>query len=426
MPCVSTAVLAAAPRRARWPALLATVSGLTLLLAVAAFEFVGWPFLAEPVQQWLSNSLNRRVSFAVDGNTLASVRVRVLGRLRIEAPQADIAAPGWSRTPSMLHARDVVMTLSYADLWQAHRGKPLRIRMLQAAEVDANFERLADGRASWSFGSAPRVSTGHLFDAPLFERLVADSGTLRYRDDPAQLHLDARIAGAEGSAEPGMRVEVQGRWRDRPLRFTLQSNGALPWVARDADAELLPVVIHLGFDDARLAFEGRAADLLHLAGLTGRFEAAGDTLAPLGELLGLPLPGRAAFEAAGGFGREGAGWRMSIERLAVGSSELQATLALDRGRQPPRLTGRLVGKRLMWGDLAPTPPWLADALRRGTPVAGTFDLPALRGLDAELHVDVAQADFLVPGATPGPLQAQWQLSRGRLTWTDAPASAAAR
>lgn len=426
MPCVSTAVLAAVPRRARWPALLATVTGLTLLLAVAAFEFVGWPFLAEPVQQWLSNSLNRRVSFAVDGNTLASVRVRVLGRLRIEAPQADIAAPGWSRTPSMLHARDVVMTLSYADLWRAHRGKPLRIRMLQAAEVDANFERLADGRASWTFGHLPRVSTGHLFDAPLFDRLVADNGTLHYRDDPAQIRLDARIATTVGGGDPGMRVEVEGRWRDRPLRFTLQSAAGLPWVERDAEAELLPVVIHLGVDDTRLAFDGRAADLLHLAGLSGRFEAAGDSLAPLGALLGLPQPGRAAFDAAGAFGREGAGWRMSIERLAVGSSELQATLALDRGRQPPRLTGRLVGKRLMWGDLAPTPAWLADALRGGTPVAGTFDLPALRDLDADLHVDVAQADFLLPGVTPGPLQAQWQLSRGRLTWTDAPASATAR
>jgi hypothetical protein len=429
MPCVSTAVLAAVPRRARWPAWLATVTGMTLVLAIAAFEFVGWPFLAEPVQQWLSDSLHRRVSFAVDGNTLASVRVRVLGRLRIEAPQADIAPPAWSRTPSMLRARDVVMTISYADLWRAHRGKPLRIRMLQAAEVDASFERLADGRASWVFGNAPRASAGHLFDAPLFDRLTADTGTLRYRDDAAQIRFDARVVTTDSAADPtraGMQVEVTGHWHDRPLRFALQSVGALPWVERDTEAERVPVVIHLGFDDARLVFDGRAADLLHLARLSGRFDAAGDSLAPLGELLGLPLPGRAAFETTGAFGREGDGWRMSVERLAIGSSVLQATLALDRARQPPRLTGRLVGPRLMWGDLAPTPAWLADALRRGAPVAGRFDLPALRGIDAELHVDVAQADFHLPGATPGPLQAQWQLSRGQLTWSDAPASAAAR
>lgn len=422
---MSTAVLAAVPRRARWPAWLATVAGVVLLLAVAAFEFVGWPFLGEPIQQWLSNSLSRRVSFAVDGNTLASVRVRVLGRLRIEAPQMDIAAPAWSRTPSMLHARDVVMTLSYADLWRAHRGKPLRIRMLQAAEVDATFERLADGRASWVFGQAPAVSQRHLFEAPLFDRLVADAGTLRYRDDPAQLRLDARVTPTGAASDPdraGVRVEVQGRWHERSLRFALQSVGSLPWVERDAEAALVPIVLHAGVDDARLAFDGRAADLLHLAGLSGRFEAAGDSVAPLGEVLGLPLPGRAAFQAAGAFGKEGAGWRLTIERLAIGSSELQATLALDRSQRPPRLTGRLVGPRLMWGDLAPTPPWLAEAVQRGATIAGRFEVPALRDVDADLHVDVAHADFRLPGVAPAPLQAHWQLSRGRLAWNSAAAS----
>jgi AsmA family protein len=422
---VSTAVLAAAPRRARWPAWLATAAGVALLLAVAAFEFVGWPFLAEPIQQWLSTSLGRRVSFAVDGNTLASVRVRLLGRLRIEAPQADIAAPGWSRGPSMLHARDVAMTLGYADLWRAHRGKPLRIRLLQAAEVDASFERLADGRASWVFGRAGAVSQRHLFEAPLFDRLVAEAGTLRYRDDPAQLRLDARIAPTDASADPdraGLRVEVQGRWRDRPLRFALQSVGGLPWVERAADAPLVPVLIHLGFDDARVMFDGRAADLLHLARLSGRFEAAGDSLTPLGEVLGLALPGRAAFDGAGAFGKEGDGWRLSIERLAIGTSELQATLALDRSRHPPLLSGRLVGPRLMWGDLAPMPQWLADAAQRGTPIAGRFDVPAWRGVDADVHVDVAQADFRLPGVPPGPLQAHWQLARGQLAWNSPGAS----
>ena len=422
---VSTAVLAAVPRRVRWPAWLATAAGMTLLLAVAGFEFVGWPFLAEPIQQWLSTSLGRRVSFAVDGNTLASVRVRLLGRLRIEAPQADIAAPAWSRGPSMLHARDVAMTISYADLWRAHRGKPLRIRLLQAAEVDASFERLADGRASWVFGRAAAVSQRHLFEAPLFDRLVADAGTLRYRDDPAQLRLNARIAPTDPSADPeraGMRVEVQGQWRDRPLRFALQSVGSLPWVERTADAPLVPVLVHLGFDDARLMFDGRAADLLHLAGLSGRFEAAGDSLAPLGELLGLTLPGRAAFDAAGAFGREDAGWRLSMERLAIGTSELQATLALDRSRHPARLTGRIVGPRLMWGDLAPMPSWLAEAAQRGAPIAGSFDVPALRDIDVDVHVDVGQADWRLPGVAPGPLQAHWRLARGRLAWNGPAAS----
>jgi hypothetical protein len=59
------------------------------------------------------------------------VRVHLLGRLRIEAPLVKI---GPADAP-VLHARDAVIELSYADLWRASRGGPLQIRSLQAAEV---------------------------------------------------------------------------------------------------------------------------------------------------------------------------------------------------------------------------------------------------------------------------------------------------
>jgi hypothetical protein len=55
-----------------------------------------------------------------------------------------VAAPEWSHAPAMLQARDVALTIGYADLWRAHRGHPLRIRLRQAAELDAVFERLQD------------------------------------------------------------------------------------------------------------------------------------------------------------------------------------------------------------------------------------------------------------------------------------------
>lgn len=409
---VSTAVLAAVPRRPRWPAWLATGASVALAAAVAAFEFVGWPFLAEPIQQWLSSSLDRRVSFAVDGSTLPSVRVRLLGRLRIEAPQAVIAAPAWSRAPAMLHARDVAMTIGYADLWRAHRGQPLRIRRLQAAELDAVFERLRDGRASWLFGRIVRPAGADFFEAPLFEQLVVGSGTLRYRDDRERTQLDARFT----PVGEGVQVDVDGRWGDAPLRAVLRSDGPLPWVDRAPDAPRHPLTLHASVDGGRLSIDGRAADVLHLAGLTGRVEAAGDSVTTLAAALGLPLPGRAAFVAGGAFAREGPGWRLSLDRFAIGSSELQATLALDRSGPRARLTGRLVGRRLMWGDLAPTPPWLAAALARGTLPSGPHDVPALRGLDAEVDVDLEQADFMHPGRPPAPLAARWILSDGRVHW----------
>jgi AsmA family protein len=129
--------LASAPSRhpRRWP----QVSGgiVLLLAALGLCEAIGWPFLAEPVQSWLSSALQRPVDLAIDGHTPASVRVRLLGRLRIEAPLIKI---GPAAAPT-LSARDAVIELSYADLWRASRGGRIEIRSLRAADAEVNKQQ---------------------------------------------------------------------------------------------------------------------------------------------------------------------------------------------------------------------------------------------------------------------------------------------
>lgn len=141
---MNTAALPSIPRYRRWPAVLGGLAAFMLVL-IASCEAIGWPFLAEPIQRWLSDSLHRRVSLAIDGNTPASVVVRLFGGVRIEAPLIEIGPPPGSHSAHMLHASDAVISFRYADLWRAHRGESLRIRMLAADELDADIERLADG-----------------------------------------------------------------------------------------------------------------------------------------------------------------------------------------------------------------------------------------------------------------------------------------
>jgi hypothetical protein len=210
-----------------------------------------------------------------------------------------IAAPAWSLAPDMLHARDVVLTISYADLWRAHRGHPLRIHALQAAELDASFERLQDGRASWLFGRLVRPDAARCSSCRCSTACRPMPARCAYRDEPARLELAARLQ-PQGE---GVQLAVQGQRDGRPLALTLRADTPLPWIDRAPDAAPVPLRLHADLGDARLDFDGRAADLLHLSGLSGHFEAAGDSIAPLGRLLGLPQPGRAAFVAAGGITR---------------------------------------------------------------------------------------------------------------------------
>ena len=84
----------------------------------------------------------------------ASARLRLIGRVELEAPSIEIGAARGSRSTDTLRARDAVMVLRYVDLWRAHRGAPLRIEALQAADFDGAIERLAAAPAACDLGRA--------------------------------------------------------------------------------------------------------------------------------------------------------------------------------------------------------------------------------------------------------------------------------
>ena len=98
---------AAPPRRRLLRVSVAVVAALVLGFGVC--EVLGWPFLATPMQRWLSSTLERRVSFAshsaihpsggsasdpsgeFQGKT--QVKIHLLGRIEIAAAQIEIGAP---------------------------------------------------------------------------------------------------------------------------------------------------------------------------------------------------------------------------------------------------------------------------------------------------------------------------------------------
>ncbi len=420
-------------RFAHWRVIAAGAPAL-VLIGLGACEATGWPFLAAPMQRWIGKSIARPVAFSEDAAARPKVTIHLLGGVQVRAPYIMIGAPGWSSTPHMLLARDARITLGYLDLWRANRGEPLRIRELRAAQLDGFVERLADGRASWQFGKksdAPDTAEPPM-RMPAFGLLQVDAGNMVFRDALMAVDLDAKFSLDDGAAAPaaaasgaGFQLLAGGTYRQLPMKVELKTTGVLPVIAEDAAAVELPVTLDARIGDARVTFNGTATDALNFTALKGRFSVQGSSLADVGDPLRVTLPTTGPFRAEGWVAKQGAVWNIVTEQISIGTSRLGGAFTYDPRPRLPMLAGRLTGSKLQLADLGPA---VGAPVRQGATKAAPrgrrlpdrpFDLPALRAMDANVLIDVAELDlgssFLEPLR---PLRSHLVLAGGVLTLRD--------
>ena len=287
---------------------------------------------------------------------------------------------------------------------------------------------------------------------------------------PAAASVPAAAAAlATGSV---LQLAATGHYRGLPLTLALTASGTLPWVQDQAVAQPVPLTLAARVGRARLNFEGSATDALQLSGLTGHFSLQGPSLAAVGDPLGVTLPTTAAFRAEGRLSRQGADWRVLIDAATVGASRLNGAFVYSADRAVPLLAGRLKGSRLLLKDLGPavgvavagattgagaaagliapaaagvaagegvgtsaavarraatvaTAPLLATGPAVPTHRPGKvlpdrpFDLAALRVMDAQVLIDIAEVDLNTQWLEPlKPLHTRLELAGGVLTLHD--------
>ncbi len=447
----------------RWPSIAGLVA-VAVVAAVLICEALGWPFLVSPMQRWVSQTLDRRVTFET-GATQADVRIGLLGSIRLRTGTLEIAAPEWGREPFFLKASNVRLALRYFDLWRAYRGAALHVRRLEADRLDLKFERRSDGGASWQFGAQPKKSEGYSPRLPTFGELRVGDGTMTLKDAVEPADLDAHFALREGSsvaaaalpgsaaasagasnatsatssagsAKPGpgaagLQLQATGYYRKLPLKIDLQTTSLLALTADDITRLVQPFTLDATVGHSTLTFRGSATDPLHMTGLRGHFSVSGPSLAAVGDPLGVTLPTTPAFRTRGYLDKSGDVWKAVIDEATIGSSRLNGTFTFDRARSLPLLAGRLGGSRLLLADLGPS---VGAAPRRdesgGAPRAAAkpahasgrvlpdrrFDLPSLRKMDANVLIDIDSLDLGTSLLEPlRPLRTHLQLTDGVLT-----------
>jgi uncharacterized protein involved in outer membrane biogenesis len=418
------------------------------------------------------------------------VRIGLLGGIRVHADAIEIGPPPWSPTRHTMLARDAILKLGYLDLWRAYRGQTLHVRALEAGELDAILERLEDGRASWQFGKKGAGAAQHEASLPTFGRLVVGDGHVLYTDRVLPAGIDARFSLSDGAAPGsrrsrccvgGRRVHSVGRsqrrlgsrararrergighlhprrrrcrWRpcdgrERPPRTRRTrpaAEGDRP-VPRSAGADRPAHLRACSPSSAKAARRrsrcrcarssaaqrwrstARRAIRCTSPGLKGRFRLSGQSLANVGDALGITLPTTPPFTTHGTLVKDVDVWKAVFEAASIGSSRLNGAFTYDKRPKVPLLSGRLGGSRLVLADLGPavgTPPPGSGAAKAAAAHDGRvipdkrFDLPSLRAMNANVVVDIGTFDPGTDILEPlHPARAHLLLADGVLTIAD--------
>ncbi len=382
--------------RSKWVRIVGLGAGVLLGL-LALGELTGWPFLRSPLTQQLSKLTGSTASLEGD------FRVQLLFRPGIAIERLTLGSRSEMKVPHLLQAEGFVVRWRWSDLWRTRQGTPLRLKRLEANQIDAHLVRLANGDASWATAQAKATSQENSTELPQIETLVLRSGDIVYRDEMLNIALKAHIAQSTESDSPlPWRATAAGDYRGAVVNLEAQAGADLPLLMQTEESTTLtPLRLSGRVGSTRLDFDGATGALWAGQDLRGTLTVRGASLRTSGKPLGLTLPNSPPFRLRGVIARVGPVWSLVTQDATVGSSALTAAMQYDTRTRPPTLSGKLGGRRLAFADLAPVigadkAPKEANRVLPDEP----FDLPSLAQMNANILVDLSQLDFGTPAIAP--------------------------
>ena len=357
-------------------------ASLVVLLAVLVLviAFFDWNRIKPPLNAKVSEELHR--PFAINGN-LAVVWQREPGEggwrawlpwPHVVAEDLSLGNPDWSKNPQMVTLKRVELRVSPLALL----ARRVAIPRIDLTEPNANLQRLADGRANWTFQFDPKdpdaepsswvVDIGAIgFDKG---HVTLDDQTLKTRLD---LLIDplgkpipfsdivgdkaAKKAQDQGATpqDYAFAFKVNGQYHGQNLTGSGKVGGLL--ALQDA-SQPFPLQAQAKIGDTRIELAGTLTDPLNLGALDLRLKLAGKSLAHLYPLTGVTLPDSPPYATDGRLIAKlhepgGALFRYEAFNGKIGDSDIHGDLAYVASQPRPKLSGALVSNQLLFSDLAP-------------------------------------------------------------------------
>ncbi|WP_338526530.1 AsmA family protein [Pseudomonas batumici] len=353
---------------------------LLLVALVASIALFDWNRVKPPINAKVSAILHR--PFAINGNlALRWQREADEGGWRAWVPWPHLIAedltlgnPDWAKNPQMVTLKRVELRLSPLPLL----ARQVVIPRIDLTEPDANLERMADGRASWTFQLDPKDPNAEPSSWVVDIGAIGfDKGHVSLDDQSQKARLEvvidplgksipfgdivgdkaAKKALEKGSApqDYAFALKVKGQYHGQNLAGSGKIGGLL--ALQDA-AKPFPVQADVKVADTRIAVAGTLTDPRNLGALDLRLTLSGSSLGNLYPLTGVTLPASPAYETDGHLIaklRDPAGAAFTYENFngKIGTSDIHGDLVYVASQPRPKLSGTLVSNQLLMTDLAP-------------------------------------------------------------------------
>ena len=362
---------------------LAWIGGIVVLLVVVLVVIIStfdWNRLKPTINAKVSEVLHR--PFAINGNLAVRwLREDGQGGWRAWVPWPHVIAedltlgnPDWSKTPEMASLKQVELRLSPLALL----SQTVAIPRIDLKEPKAKLERLADGRANWTFtfdAADPNAEPSNW--KVDIGAIGFDKGQVSLNDQTLKTRLDvlidslgkpipfSEIVGekeAKKSQDKGavpqdyaFALKVNGEYHGQKLHGTGKIGGLL--ALRDTN-QPFPLQAQVSIADTKVALAGTLTDPLDLGALDLRLKLAGSSLSNLYPLTGVTLPDSPPYSTDGHLTaklREATGATFTYDNFngKIGSSDIHGDLSFVASKPRPKLTGKLVSNQLLMVDLAP-------------------------------------------------------------------------
>jgi uncharacterized protein involved in outer membrane biogenesis len=359
-----------------------TSASLVVLLAVLVLiiAFFDWNRIKPPLNAKVSEELHR--PFAINGN-LAVVWQREPdeGGWRAWVPWPHVVAedlslgnPDWSKQPQMATLKRVELRISPLALLTQR----VTIPRIDLTEPNADLQRLADGRANWTFKFDPKDSNAEPSNWVLDIGAIGfDKGHVTLDDQSLKTRLDLLIdplgkpipfsdivgdKAAKTALEKGgspqdyaFALKVKGQYHGQNLAGQGKIGGLL--ALQDA-AKPFPLHAQMQIADTSVELAGTLTDPLNLGALDLRLKLAGASLGNLYPLIGVTLPDTPPYATDGHLTAKlhesgGAVYRYEDFNGKIGESDIHGNLAYVASQPRPKLSGAVESNQLLFADLAP-------------------------------------------------------------------------